>query len=972
MGQPIEELAAPIKTRSPESEDDDEELSCSSSSEEEEDGDLEEEEELERELADVTFEELQKARSNGSDSVYRKPILERRAKRANKNRPVEVTCKKPVSRFREVIQVPKKVVRDPRFESLCGTLNVEGYRKRYDFLYESNLPAEKEELKKQLRKSKDPVAVDQLKKRIEWTDKQLKFDTTKQVESSILIEHKKKEREAAKRGKQPFYLKKSEIKKQRLVDKYNKLKATGKLESFIEKRRKKNASKDHSKRVMASEAFFDSNYLFAMRCMASAEATGDLVQSLNSGNKLQKEGHFHDAVTSFLNSSSCGDIPGSSTTSDSSIVQQESHLTQNRAQPSKRKQQQSSTSQPRLPKKKKSTIDPNKREQLPNQSQAHRKNKTEPRQDTALQQRQAMQQLLLQNPVSFQSQGHHSPILETLPHRQRRTFQPMQELPVGVDLKQQQQKQVKEYLQQLALRRTQSHPPAQLFNANVCSRRLTQYLYHLQRRPPSNDISYWRKFVAEYYAPCAKKRWCLSSCPSVGRHAVGVFPQAAMEAWCCDLCGSTSGRGFEATFEVLPRLNKIQFETGVTDELLFLELPQECRLPSGSMVLEYGKAVHETVYNQFHIVREGKLRIVFTPDLKISCWEFCSKDHEELLPRSLVTSQVNDFLRIAQEYQTAIDGGGPGRALPDLQENCHMLLAAGCSLEKNLELQLAGDMGFPKRYIRCLQIAEIVNSMKDLMTFSWQNKTGAIESLKSYTKKFSLDARTQTQEELDSLAKETSQQLSSSYCQGIMNKANGGVFPNSDEGTLSDYGSYGKLLSQASNSAMARLGEPSYLYKQFNQAPSPKPLRGSPPSESSPVQEHIMKLLQGTSNKSQNLGWTEREVVNHTIDDMLAGFPATSNTMDASGSSNRLPSDDCASSAATSSGGSKLAGFLGKTRNSWESSSRYADPSFTSSNKGRSSLERLGPSNEHDLFRKLLENGMSDGAFGDSMTFGWK
>ncbi|CAI0414306.1 unnamed protein product [Linum tenue] len=908
MGQPIEELAAPIKTQSPESEDDDEELSSSSSSEEEEDDDLEEEEELERELADVTFEELQKARSNG---------------------PVEVTCKKPVSRFREVIQAPKKVVRDPRFESLCGTLNVEGYRKRYDFLYESNLPAEKEELKKQLRKSKDPVAVDQLKKRIEWTDKQLKFDTTKQVESSILIEHKKKEREAAKRGKQPFYLKKSEIKKQRLVDKYNKLKATGKLESFIEKRRKKNASKDHSKRVMASEAFFDSNYLFAMRCMASAEATGDLVQSLNSGNKLRKEGHFHDAVTSFLNSSSCGDIPGSSTTSDSSIVQQETLFTQNRAQPSKRKQQQSSTSQPRLPKKKKSTIDPNKREQLPNQSQAHRKNKTEPRQDTALQQRQAMQQLLLQNPVSFQSQGHHSPILETLPHRQRRTFQPMQELPVGVDLKQQQQQQ-------------------------------------------SNDISYWRKFVAEYYAPCAKKRWCLSSCHSVGRHAVGVFPQAAMEAWCCDLCGSTSGRGFEATFEVLPRLNKIQFETGVTDELLFLELPQECRLPSGSMVLEYGKAVHETVYNQFHIVREGKLRIVFTPDLKISCWEFCSKDHEELLPRSLVTSQVNDFLRTAQEYQTAIDGGGPGRALPDLQENCHTLLAAGCSLEKNLELQLAGDMGFPKRYIRCLQIAEIVNSMKDLMTFSWQNKTGAIESLKSYTKKFSLDARAQTQEELDSLAKETSQQLSSSHCQGIMNKANGGVFPNSDEGTLADYGSYGKLLSQASNSAMARLGEPSYLYKQFNQAPSPKPLRGSPPSESSPVQEHIMKLLQGTSNKSQNLGWTEREVVNHTIYDMLAGFPATSNTMDASGSSNRLPSDDCASSAATSSGGSKLAGFLGKTRNSWESSSRYADPSFTSSNKGRSSLERLGPSNEHDLFRKLLENGMSDGAFGDSMTFGWK
>ncbi|CAN1253641.1 Ribosomal RNA processing protein 36 homolog [Linum perenne] len=233
------DVAAPTKTQFPESEEDDEEISSSSSSEEEE------EDELERELADVTFEELQKARSNGSDSVYRKPNLEKKTKRANKNMPVEVTCKKPVSRFREVIQAPKKVVRDPRFESLCGTLNVEGYRKRYNFLYENDLPAEKEELKKQLKKSKDPAALYQLKNKIAWIDKQLKFDTSKQMESSILTEHKKKEREAVKHGKQPFYLKKSEIKKQRLVNKYKELKENDKLDSFIEKRRKKNASKDH-------------------------------------------------------------------------------------------------------------------------------------------------------------------------------------------------------------------------------------------------------------------------------------------------------------------------------------------------------------------------------------------------------------------------------------------------------------------------------------------------------------------------------------------------------------------------------------------------------------------------------------------------------------------------------------------------------------------------------------------------------
>lgn len=204
-----------------------------------------EEEEIERELADVTFEELQKARSNGSHMVFQKQNQEKKTGRANKNRPMEVSSKKPVGRFREVVQAPKKVIRDPRFESLCGTLDEDGFRKRYNFLYEDELPAERKELLKQFEKSKDPNVRDETKNRISWIDKQLKAGSTKRTDAEILYEHKKHERESAKQGKQPFYLKKSEIRKQRLIGKYNELKASGKLEAFIEKRRRKNASKDH-------------------------------------------------------------------------------------------------------------------------------------------------------------------------------------------------------------------------------------------------------------------------------------------------------------------------------------------------------------------------------------------------------------------------------------------------------------------------------------------------------------------------------------------------------------------------------------------------------------------------------------------------------------------------------------------------------------------------------------------------------
>ncbi|KAL0304620.1 UNVERIFIED_CONTAM: Ribosomal RNA processing protein 36 [Sesamum angustifolium] len=169
----------------------------------------EDEGEIERELAEVTFEELQRARSDGSEMVYRKHNMEKKGSRANKNRPMEMSSKKPVSRFREVIQVPKK------------------------------------ELKKQMKRAKDPEAVKELKDRMTRVDKELKSAATKRTEKDILAEHKKKEREAAKKGKQPYYLKKSELRKQKLIEKYKELKDSGKLEAFIEKKRRKNAAKDH-------------------------------------------------------------------------------------------------------------------------------------------------------------------------------------------------------------------------------------------------------------------------------------------------------------------------------------------------------------------------------------------------------------------------------------------------------------------------------------------------------------------------------------------------------------------------------------------------------------------------------------------------------------------------------------------------------------------------------------------------------
>jgi hypothetical protein len=152
-----------------------------------------------------------------------------------------------------------------------------------------------------------------------------------------------------------------------------------------------------------------------------------------------------------------------------------------------------------------------------------------------------------------------------------------------------------------------------------------------------------------------------------------MFPQAAPDMWQCDLCGTKSGKGFEATFDVLARLIEIKFASGIIDELLYLDHPRENRFPNGLMMLEYRKAVQETVHEQFRVVREGHLRIIFSPDLKILSWEFCARRHEELLLRRLIAPQVNQLLQVAQKCQSTIsESGSQGVSQQDIQSNSNM------------------------------------------------------------------------------------------------------------------------------------------------------------------------------------------------------------------------------------------------------------------------------------------------------------
>ncbi|KAL3672048.1 hypothetical protein V7S43_002712 [Phytophthora oleae] len=166
------------------------------------------------------------------------------ARRANKNQPLELSSKRAVGRFRQVVDVKKRRVLDPRFEAQSGRLNEDLFNKSYAFLDEYK-QRELQEIKQQLKKTKSVTKKDELKHEIAQRQQEMTEKKKQEKIKSALTKRKREEREAVASGKGAFYLKRKDKKKLELQAKFQDLQETGRLSKFMAKKRKKNASKDH-------------------------------------------------------------------------------------------------------------------------------------------------------------------------------------------------------------------------------------------------------------------------------------------------------------------------------------------------------------------------------------------------------------------------------------------------------------------------------------------------------------------------------------------------------------------------------------------------------------------------------------------------------------------------------------------------------------------------------------------------------
>lgn len=217
--------------------------------------DVQTKESIRKELSNMSFEDIERLQNKVGTKVYNevaygsssKTPEARTKKRLNKNRPMEISAKKPAPFLRQVVPVRKPTLRDPRFDDLSGEYKPEIFEKTYKFI--NNIRhREKEVVQKKLKRiKKSSQRKEKLQLLLKRMENQERARASREQQRERELQLKRQQRERAGQGGQPFFFKKSDVKKLQLAEKYQELKKSGKLENFLSKKRKRNATKDRRK-----------------------------------------------------------------------------------------------------------------------------------------------------------------------------------------------------------------------------------------------------------------------------------------------------------------------------------------------------------------------------------------------------------------------------------------------------------------------------------------------------------------------------------------------------------------------------------------------------------------------------------------------------------------------------------------------------------------------------------------------------
>ncbi|KAI0011160.1 hypothetical protein F4779DRAFT_637653 [Xylariaceae sp. FL0662B] len=185
--------------------------------------------------------------------------------RTSKHAPTEQSSKRAVSRKRAVVaEPPRAAPRDPRFSAAVARQSADAARARkaYGFLDEYR-EAEMEQLRatlKQKQKTKqktktkgaggEDAEAEELKRALMSMQSRKQAQARRDEEKAVVERHRRREKELVRQGKRPFYLKKSERRKQVLLDRFAGMKGR-EVDRAIERKRKKLTAKERREMPVA-------------------------------------------------------------------------------------------------------------------------------------------------------------------------------------------------------------------------------------------------------------------------------------------------------------------------------------------------------------------------------------------------------------------------------------------------------------------------------------------------------------------------------------------------------------------------------------------------------------------------------------------------------------------------------------------------------------------------------------------------
>lgn len=208
----------------------------------------EERTEIRSQLSTLSFEELQKLKEKIGAKVYKEALFGKKKegdapkifKRENKNRPREMSSKKPVRMLQAIPTVKKKEIRDPRFDPLCGEFDKKQFAEDYNFLSDIRIKDIKA-IRAELKETTDPERQIKLRRLLQRLNDQHKHTKRSKVEKEVVEKNREHIEQEFRAGKQPHFKNKSEQRVEALVKQYEELKkeGSGRIQRHLKRRQQK-------------------------------------------------------------------------------------------------------------------------------------------------------------------------------------------------------------------------------------------------------------------------------------------------------------------------------------------------------------------------------------------------------------------------------------------------------------------------------------------------------------------------------------------------------------------------------------------------------------------------------------------------------------------------------------------------------------------------------------------------------------